>query len=241
MVREPPLRDLNNNQPRAIAHALAVLEEIAATGAGVTARQIAARLDLSPATTYRILNLLVREEYVVRLGDLSGFALGARIGALAESHPAVGVTRAVAAEIERLRESVHVAVHLFSVYGSRMRVLDEDPRFALPERGRVVSDLTSSAAGALLLAETADSSGFELDGMQFTVGSTGLITLATHLDPSSRRTAALASIAAAVRDDDSALVNIVMVCANRDYLSNHGAELSDRLLAASADLAPLLS
>jgi DNA-binding IclR family transcriptional regulator len=241
MARETPLRELNNNQPRAIAHALAVLEEIATAGAGVTAREIAASLDLSPATTYRILNLLVREEYVVRLGDLSGFALGARIGALAEAPAASAITRAVSARIEELRGSLHTAVHLFSVYGNRIRVLDEDPRFALAERARVLSDLRSSAAGALLLADTEPHTEWLSDSMAFTTDLTGRAATATHLGPLSRHGAPVASIAAAVRDDRATLVNILMVSAKRDYVVDHGPELSARLLAASTELSPLLS
>ncbi|GAA1001756.1 helix-turn-helix domain-containing protein [Subtercola frigoramans] len=234
MSREPPLRDLNNNQPRAIAHALAVLEEIATAGSGVTARDIAGRLGLSPATTYRILNLLVREEYVVRLGDLSGFALGARIGALAESQPAVGVTRAVSSTIAGLRASLGVAVHLFSVYGTRIRVLDEDPRFPLPDRGHVINVLSASAAGLLVIAET-DADPTLSDCIRDLDG----LPLCATLEASSDRGAS--SIAVGVRDAQSVLVNVVMVTAGHDYVASHRAVITDELCRAAQELAPLLS
>jgi len=234
MSRESPLRDLNNNQPRAIAHALAVLEEIATAGSGVTAREIASRLDLSPATTYRILNLLVREEYVVRLGDLSGFALGARIGALAESHPAVAVTRVVAAAIADLRAAAGVAVHLFSVYGTRIRILAEDPRFPLTERGHVINDLATSAAGRLVLAETA--TGATDPGCIPDADGRPLIVA---LPSASARGAS--SIAVGVRDEGAVLVNIVMVMAGHEYVEEHHDDIVGALLRAAEKLAPLLS
>ena len=55
-------RALNGRQPQAIRSALAVLRAVAQAGPGITARQISADLGLPPATTYRILNLLVDEE-----------------------------------------------------------------------------------------------------------------------------------------------------------------------------------
>ncbi|MGA1838113.1 helix-turn-helix domain-containing protein [Herbiconiux sp. 11R-BC] len=234
MSREQPLRDLNNNQPRAIAHALAVLEEIATAGSGVTARDIASRLGLSPATTYRILNLLVREEYVVRLGDLSGFALGARIGALAESHPAVGVTRAVASTVGGIRAALGIAVHLFSVYGTRIRVLDEDDRFPLQERSHVINDLAASAAGRLVLAEE------EADAAEpeCILDPDGRPLIATLEAGTARSTS---SIAIGVRDADAVLVNVVMAVAGHDYVAEHRDAIVRELRRAAEDLAPLLS
>lgn len=238
MSRELPPRDLNNNQPRAIAHALAVLEEIAASGSGVTARDIAAHLSLSPATTYRILNLLVREEYVVRLGDLSGFALGARIGVLAESQPAIGVTRAVSGLVDELRHSLGVAVHLFSVFGTRIRLLDEDPRFPLEERTHVMSDLHASAAGCFILADAGAGDAVDGDGLEARFDHLGHALIVVHNGPTGRR---VSSIASGVRDADETLVNILMASASRDYISIHREQISHSLLIASRDLAPLLS
>ncbi|MFC7657698.1 helix-turn-helix domain-containing protein [Pseudonocardia benzenivorans] len=74
---------LSGRQPRAVRSALAVLEEVVAAGPGVTAKEISAALRLPQATTYRLLNLLVGEEYLVRLPDLKGFALGRRAARLA--------------------------------------------------------------------------------------------------------------------------------------------------------------
>jgi DNA-binding IclR family transcriptional regulator len=226
MDREPDLR--------AIAHALAVLEEIATCGPGVTARQISANLRISPATTYRILNLLVREEYVVRLGDLSGFALGARIGAIAESTPATGVTRAVAGVVTGLRHELGVAVHLLSVFGIRIRMLDEDPRFPLEHRVHVMNDLSYSAAGLLVAAEDGrpDIETVERDDKD-------LALAATHVVPRARP--GTSSIAVVVRDVDDAMMHIVMACASGDYITTHRTSITNLLIESSRVLSPLLS
>jgi DNA-binding IclR family transcriptional regulator len=93
---------LSGRQPRAVRSALAVLEEVVASGPGVTAKEISAALKLPSATTYRLLNMLVGEEYLVRLPDLRGFALGRRAARLAP--PAVTSPPAAArAVVEHLR------------------------------------------------------------------------------------------------------------------------------------------
>ncbi|HKS47065.1 MAG TPA: helix-turn-helix domain-containing protein, partial [Amycolatopsis sp.] len=74
----PDSAALSGRQPKAVRNALAVLEEVVAAGPGVTAKEISAALKLPPATTYRLLNLLVAKGYLVRLPDLRGFALGRR-------------------------------------------------------------------------------------------------------------------------------------------------------------------
>ncbi len=71
--------DLSARQPKAIHSALTVLEEVARCGAGVTAREVSDNLGLPRATAYRLLNLLVQDEYLVRMPDLRGFALGRKV------------------------------------------------------------------------------------------------------------------------------------------------------------------
>ena len=66
---------LTGRQPKAVQSALSVLECVAVHWAGVTAKEVALALDMPPATAYRLLNLLVGEEYLVRLPDLRGFGL----------------------------------------------------------------------------------------------------------------------------------------------------------------------
>jgi hypothetical protein len=63
---------------------------VAEARGGITARQLSARLGLPPATTYRIVNVLVREEYLARLPGWCGFGLGARAAELASVVAAAG-------------------------------------------------------------------------------------------------------------------------------------------------------
>jgi DNA-binding IclR family transcriptional regulator len=80
---------LSGRQPQAIRHAFAALRCVAQQGPGTTAKDVATTLHVSPATAYRLLNFLVAEEYLVRLADLSGFALGERVAELTGTEPAL--------------------------------------------------------------------------------------------------------------------------------------------------------
>lgn len=71
-------------QPAAFDHAFTVLEAVAALGPGTTTRELTEMLPFSRATVFRIVKHLVAHEYLVRTVDLSGFALGARVLALAD-------------------------------------------------------------------------------------------------------------------------------------------------------------
>ena len=95
---------LSGRQPKAVQSALRVLEEVARAGVGVTAKEIAQNLDLPSATTYRLLNLLVADGYIVRLPDLTGFSLGHRMSTLIDATVAPRVctaARDVLAEMGR--------------------------------------------------------------------------------------------------------------------------------------------
>lgn len=76
--------DLRARQPKAVQRAFAVLEEVARCGPGVTGQQVAANLGMPKATAYRLLNLLVQDEYLIRMPDLAGFALGNKVTLLAQ-------------------------------------------------------------------------------------------------------------------------------------------------------------
>ncbi|MGN9907551.1 IclR family transcriptional regulator [Phytohabitans sp. LJ34] len=143
-------------QPAAIRSALTVLEQVARAGPGVTARELSTALGLSPATTYRLVNLLVAEEYLVRLPDLRGFALGRKVvelaGAVADSAVPAGAADAVA----ELRSRVRLAVHLASLRHGRLRMLDPDPDHPPSPDAVLARHLHASALGKLLLANQAD-------------------------------------------------------------------------------------
>ena len=152
MSGSPPI---SGRQPRAVRTALAVLEEVVAAGPGVTAKEISTALRLPPATTYRVLNLLVAEEYLVRLPDLRGFALGRRAGRLSP----VTVPRLPTAArqvVEHLRGRVRWGVHLAVFDGGRLHVADPDPDHPPSDADLLARLPQASALGRLLLAEQPD-------------------------------------------------------------------------------------
>jgi DNA-binding IclR family transcriptional regulator len=69
---------VTGRQPQAIRTALAMLHAVAQARGPITAGQLSVALGLPPATTYRIVNVLVRDEYLARLPAGRGFGLGAR-------------------------------------------------------------------------------------------------------------------------------------------------------------------
>ncbi len=107
--------ELSGRQPGAVHSALAVLEEVARSGPGITAQQLSARLGLPRATAYRLLNLLVQDEYLVRMPDLRGFALGRKVAELADvaraQDAAANAHQAVAELRAQIRGGVHLAVY----------------------------------------------------------------------------------------------------------------------------------
>ncbi|KPI05518.1 transcriptional regulator, IclR family [Actinobacteria bacterium OK074] len=143
---------LSGRQPKALRNALAVLEAVVAAGPGVTAKEISGALGLPPATTYRLLNLLVAEEYLVRLPDLRGFALGRRAARL--SVPQVPrpptAARAVVAELRgRLRWGVHLAAYT----AGRLFMVDPDPDHPPTDEAVLSRYPHASSLGKLLLAD----------------------------------------------------------------------------------------
>jgi DNA-binding IclR family transcriptional regulator len=124
--------DLTGRQPKAVTSAMELLEAVAHAGPGVSAAELAATTGIPRATAYRLLNLLVAEEFVVRMPDLSGFALGARVGALVEAAAPVRVVSAVREELTQLRSGIRAGVHLLVVRGASVRLADADPDVDLP-------------------------------------------------------------------------------------------------------------
>jgi len=62
--------------------ALRVLDIVGSAGDGVTAKAVARRAGYTLSTTYHLLNTLVHEGYLVRLGHGRGFGLGYKVGRL---------------------------------------------------------------------------------------------------------------------------------------------------------------
>ncbi|MDQ1128846.1 helix-turn-helix domain-containing protein [Microbacterium sp. SORGH_AS_0888] len=130
-----------------------MLEAVASLGAGATAKEVSATLGLPRATTYRLLNLLVQDEYLVRTPDLSGFALGAKVVQLATAAVPERMPRAARSIVDETRSALRGAVHVVRYLDGRMTVLDADPDFPLTDEVRLVREPARSALGRLLLVE----------------------------------------------------------------------------------------
>lgn len=149
---------LTARQPRAIHSALTVLEAVAELGAGASAREVSARLGLPRATTYRLLNLLVEDEYLVRTPDLSGFALGTKVTQLAAAARPAHVPTAARTLLADARIGLRGGVHVAAFTGGRLHVVDEDPDFPLSDPIRLVREPERFALGVLLLVASESNS-----------------------------------------------------------------------------------
>lgn len=109
------------------------------------------------ATTYRLLNLLVADGYIVRLPDLSGFALGPRMGPVIDAAVSPTVCTKARETLAELRLSVRFSVHLFYYTNTSVRLADPDGEYPPPADESVLNrHLHASAVGKLLLAEKHD-------------------------------------------------------------------------------------
>ena len=142
---------------RSVISALELIEEVAASGPGVTANELARTLGLPRSTTYRLVNLLAQEEYLVRTPDLGGFALGRKVDRLIGTAAAATVPDRVRAVLDEARSSMRFGLHLFGFVRvgtprARITPLDIDPDYPLSDASRILRDHRVSAVGRLLLA-----------------------------------------------------------------------------------------
>jgi DNA-binding IclR family transcriptional regulator len=233
--------DLRARQPKAIHSALTVLEEVARSGAGVTAREVSDNLGLPRATAYRLLNLLVQDEYLVRMPDLKGFALGRKVVQLADLVAPAKPPQAVREVIDGLRSGIRGGVHLVRYDGDRLRIVDSDPDFPLSDEARILRQLDASAIGRLLLAELDPSvmtahvhrSTVDVGSIVSDVQSRGYATQVGELVPT------LGCIAVPIRDDAGRLVAGLGFSAPVARVRDPGGVL-ELLLSSSRQLGPLL-
>lgn len=133
-----------------VRRALAILEAVAQLGPGATARQVAELSGTPASTAYRLLNLLVADGYLVRIEDLSGFALGRRTRELAGADTAPESNETVLAELRgRVRYGIHLAVFDGP---DDVRFVNRDPDHELPGEQTILSNPHASAVGKLALA-----------------------------------------------------------------------------------------
>lgn len=130
--------------------ALEILEQVARHDQGTTAADIARAVGAPRATVYRVVNSLVRDEYLVRRADFTGFLLGSRVLELAAL---VGAHRRpdYAPVVERLRHETGEGVHLFAFHSAGLTILDEDPAHPISDHETLLADPTRSAIGHLWL------------------------------------------------------------------------------------------
>ncbi|MGH3449131.1 MAG: IclR family transcriptional regulator [Haloechinothrix sp.] len=247
-VHPPPI---SGRQPKAVRNALAVLEEVVAAGPGVTAKEISAALKLPPATTYRLLNLLVGEEYLVRLPDLRGFALGRRAARLSVPLPC-RPPAAARAVVEHLRQRVRWGVHVASYRTGHIELVDTDPDHPPTEEAILARCPHASAVGKLLLAEQADWRALVRELRQFTANT---IVDTARLDHELARVATSGvarqcgelrpdrgCIAVPIRDEAGGeLVAALMVSGPPDRVAEPNTELIGLMKDHAGKLAPLLA
>lgn len=224
----PPSDDgINARQPGAILHALQILECVARRGPGTTANEISSDLRISRATTYRLVRLLSDDEYLVRMPDLRGFALGRRVGEL--TSPATTtphLSRAARAMLTVLRDRVRAGVHLVHYAGGRIVVTDEDGDIPLSDPQRLVADPGSTAAGRLAAGwAAAERTGAQPPTHAYQVGAV---------------TPNRGCLALPVQDDDGRLVAALLVEVPSSRLA-HPEELMAILLDGVSELTMLLT
>jgi DNA-binding IclR family transcriptional regulator len=142
------------HETRAAQKALVLLEAVARLGSGATARDISSLSGIPPATAYRLLNLLVADGFLVRVSDLSGFALGRRTRELAGAVGGVAPEdfREAHAVVEQLRSRVRFGIFVASYADDRIRLVDRDPDHELAGENVIRTHLHASAIGKLLLS-----------------------------------------------------------------------------------------
>ncbi|WP_253201973.1 IclR family transcriptional regulator [Subtercola sp. PAMC28395] len=250
MTAQPShISEVRARQPRAIHSALVVLEEVARCGPGVTAREVSHNLSLPRATTYRLLNLLVQEEYLVRLPDLSGFALGSKVAQLAGLSPVVSrLPRAARDVVTELRQGIRGGVHLVRYEQQRLQVTDIDPDFPLSNPARIARFVDASAMGRLLLAEldagqrlgvqagplSVERSPEAIDALVAETRARGYALQIGELTPG------YGCLAVPIRDGEGALVAGLCLSAPATRVEHPGATLTT-LVEGSRMLAPLLA
>ncbi|MGW0174095.1 IclR family transcriptional regulator [Rhodococcus sp. NPDC003322] len=142
----------SGQQPRAVRKALGMLEAVAQLGPGTTAKEIARFTGVPPTTAYRMLNLLVAEGFLVRVPDLSGFALGRRTAELSHAASATDTSATLHETVEGLRARTRFALHVASFAGGRLRFVDRDPDHEIVGIALLAKNLHANALGKLMLA-----------------------------------------------------------------------------------------
>lgn len=189
-------------EPKAIHRALRVLEAVAGIGPGATAKAVSHVLNYPPATTYRLLNLLVQDSYLVRTPDLRGFALGQKVTTLASYVESARAPQAARQLLQELRSQLRAGVHLARYQHGHASLIDMDEYFPAPDADALTSRLTA----ALRLASSPEPSDMQESSL-----------VANDLIHAVELPGHLPSVSALIRDDrDDVVACLVLVTLTRD-------------------------
>ncbi len=226
-----------------VGQALAVLAEVARHGPGVSANELAKLLGLPRTTAYRLINSLAQDEYLVRMPDLQGFALGARVVELAHLIAPAPLERSALQLLDRLGASLGSAVHLAAFEGWRIALRYEDPRQPLTDRRAMQRDLRDTALGRLMLAERWNE-GQRWSGAGAGTDEVESIAVATarlgYARQRGRSAPDRGCIAVAVRDASGALIGALAAATTAADVERLSGRRDD-LQRAALRLAPLLA
>ncbi|MCM3847265.1 helix-turn-helix domain-containing protein [Pseudonocardia sp. DR1-2] len=137
------------SEPGAASRALELLEAVARIGPGATARELSRTTGIPSATAYRLLNVLVADGYLVRISDLSGFALGRRTRELAGA--AQGPPQ-LAEVVAGIRGRVRFGLFVADWPAGALRLVDRDPDHELAGERTLLAHPHASAMGKIMLA-----------------------------------------------------------------------------------------
>jgi DNA-binding IclR family transcriptional regulator len=231
---------LGARQPQAIQSALTVLEEVARCGSGVTGREISDNLGLPKATAYRLLNLLVQDEYLVRMPDLRGFALGRKVVELARLVAPAQPPQAVREVVDRLRSRIRGGIHLVRYDSDGVRVIDADPDYPPSVSVGSARTLETSAMGRLLLAERREGDTGVLGKDPVLAGQLATIRAAGYAYFPCPSAPGHGCLAIPIRDREGSLVAGLCLSAPAARL-RQPAEFLALLRTGARELAPLLA
>ncbi|MET0199294.1 IclR family transcriptional regulator [Rhodococcus sp. RS1C4] len=242
-LRTARTHELGGHEPRAVQKALALLEAVARLGSGATAKEIAHATSTPPATAYRLLNILVADGFLVRIDDLSGFALGRRTRELAGAAPSTEVDYSQV--IDTVRGRTRFGVYLATYAGDRIRLLDRDPDHELTGETALTTHVHASAIGKLLLANRADGNSLA-DLRKFTSHTiVDLADLAIELsriratDVATERDEikmGRSAVAVPVRDDTGGVSGCIAVIGRTGRLDPEDPELLDLLRSSASQI-----
>lgn len=145
---------------RSAGRTLQILDAVGASEAGLTAAELAAMLDLSPATVYRLLATLQRHDYLVRTVD-SRYILGRAVDDLGRAVRAQLVaTPAVRGILARMRDAARAPAYLTVFRGDDIAVAHVAESAAHPRIGQLHVGFAEAAHvtafGKIMLAEKDD-------------------------------------------------------------------------------------